>query len=243
LVGACHTRPHLRPLTHAPPFITPAAARDTGEVQSTWAASRTDLLTRARGTEEETLVDRARAGDPDALGAIARAEAPRVARLISRLLGPRSDLDDLVQTVFLELCRALPDFRGDSRLSTFVAGIAIRVARRAMRPTAFARRRAPMPDELHVGSDARTDDSAHANEQLRRVRAALEELSTDKRVAFLLWALEGLDPAEIGAITGASVPAVRSRIFYARKELRRVAANDPYLRELVDASTDEGSEP
>jgi RNA polymerase sigma-70 factor (ECF subfamily) len=180
-----------------------------------------------------TLVARARAGDPDALQQIARAELPRVERLLRRLLGFRSDLEDLVQTVFLEMCRAFPGFRGDSAISTFVGGIAVRVARRAMRPSAWVRLRGPMPEDPPAGGE-RPEAKTVALEQLRRLDLALSKLSSEKRIAFVLWALEGEDVASIAQATGASVAATRSRIYYAQKELKALARSDPYLRDLVE---------
>jgi len=180
-------------------------------------------------------IDRARAGDPEELQAIARRELPRVERLLRRLLGPRSDMEDLVQNVFVEMCRALPTFRGDSSISTFVGGITVQIARRAMRPTAWIRFRAPMPEQPPPGPD-RTDDSAHAMEQLRRVDLALAKIAPDKRIAFVLWAVDGKDVEAIATMVGASVAATRSRIYYAQRELKALAAGDPYLSELVGAS-------
>jgi RNA polymerase sigma-70 factor (ECF subfamily) len=179
------------------------------------------------------LVARACAGDRAALQLLARQELPRVERLLRRMLGPRNDLEDLVQTVFLEMCRALPGFRGESAISTFIGGITVRVARRAMRPTAWVRFRSPMPDEHPAGPD-RPDARAVASEQLRRLDRALSKLSADKRIAFVLWAIEGNDVQVIADVTGASVSATRSRIYYAQKELKEMAAADPYLRELIE---------
>jgi RNA polymerase sigma-70 factor (ECF subfamily) len=176
-----------------------------------------------------------RTGDAARLEGIARQELPRVERLLRRLLGPRSDMEDLVQTVFLETCRALPGFRGDSSISTFVGGITVRVARRAMRPSAWARLRSREPMPTLVSSD-RPDRGAIAAEQLRRVERVLETLSADKRIAFSLWALEGMDPQSIAELTGASLAATRSRIFYAQKALREAARRDAYLAELVEGS-------
>ncbi|MBI5490257.1 MAG: sigma-70 family RNA polymerase sigma factor [Deltaproteobacteria bacterium] len=186
-----------------------------------------------RRTEAERA-DRLRAGDAQALADLAREQGPRVARLLLRLLGPRADREDLVQNVFLEVCRALPSFRGDSSPATFVAAIAIRVARRAMRPPAWWRRRGAMPDEPVAPAADGPEDAAWRHEQLRRLRRALERVGPRKRVAFALWAFEGLDVAEIAELSGASVAATRSRIFYAQKELRAAAADDPVLRELVE---------
>ena len=191
--------------------------------------------------DEAAVVARAKRGDADALQWIARSEEARVRRLLIRMLGPRNDLDDLVQNVFVELCRALPGFRGDSKLSTFVGGITVRVARRAMRPGPWWRRRSDADPELCVADDgdlrrSGPEDRTVAAERLRRVRVALGKIGDKKRIAFILWALEGMDPAEIAATMGASVSATRSRIFYAQKELRRIARTDPHLRELVHGS-------
>src|SRR5262245_36670275 len=78
--------------------------------------------------EADDWIARLRAGDPIALDQLARSEAPRVARLLVSMLGPRNDLEDLVQTVFLETCRALPSYRGDGSITSYIFGIAVRVA-------------------------------------------------------------------------------------------------------------------
>lgn len=214
---------------------SPRSSRATHEpVQQAGALLVEPVRERATLAASESL-DRARAGDPKELQAIARRELPRVEGLLRRLLGPRSDMEDLVQNVFVEMCRALPNFRGESTISTFVGGITVRVARRAMRPTAWIRFRSPMPEEAPAGPH-RTDDSAIAAEQLRRLDAALAKISTDKRIAFVLWAVEGKDVETIATMVGASVPATRSRIHYAQKELKALAASDPYLSSLVEGS-------
>lgn len=183
---------------------------------------------------DRTLEDKARAGDAATLDSIVRTELPRVERLLIRILGPRRDLEDLVQTVFLEACRALPSFRGESTISTFIGGITVHVARRAMRSTPWWRRRGPMPEEQEDKLAADPGRQAMANEQLRRTRVALEKISPKKRVAFLLWAIEGMSIEAIAEMTDASVSATRSRIFYAQKELKKRAEHDPYLRDLIE---------
>ncbi|MBI2378001.1 MAG: sigma-70 family RNA polymerase sigma factor [Deltaproteobacteria bacterium] len=183
---------------------------------------------------DRDLVERGRRGDPDALETIARRELPRVERLLIRLLGPRADLEDLVQVVFLELCRALPGFRGDSKLSTFIGGITVRVARRAMRPTAWWRRRSDLPEDVESEA-AGPEEIVAATQELKRVQRALDKISPKKRVAFLLWAVEGMTVEEIAESTGAGVAATRSRIYYAQKELRAKAEKDPALREIMGA--------
>jgi RNA polymerase sigma-70 factor (ECF subfamily) len=182
-------------------------------------------------------VARLRAGDPLALDRLARQEAPRVARLLYSMLGPHADMEDLVQNVFLEACRAMPGYRGDGSLSSFIGGITVRVARRAMRPSPWRTRRSELVTEppAHSGDPERALRQA---EQVRHLHRALQKIAPRKRIAFVLWALEGLDVPAIAALTSASEAATKSRIFYAQKELKRMAERDPHLRELLDGGAD-----
>lgn len=183
--------------------------------------------------DDDVLLSRAKAGSVDALDALARAHLPRVERLLRRMLGPRADIDDLVQDVFLELCRSFHRFRGDSAFGTFVGGITVHVAQRAMRPSAWQRRRVPeLLDEPESPLDG-PDERAVASRRLRHLARALERLSAPHRVAITLWALEGLEPAVIAEMTSASLSATRSRIFYAQRYLREAASADPVLREWL----------
>jgi RNA polymerase sigma-70 factor (ECF subfamily) len=185
----------------------------------------------------DAWVARLRAGDPVALDRLARQESPRVARLLYSMLGPHADMEDLIQNVFLEACRAMPTYRGDGALSSFVAGIAVRVARRALRPTPWRTRRSELVAEpvAHSGDPERALRQA---EQIRRLHRALNKIAPRKRIAFVLWALEGLDVPAIAKLTSASEAATKSRIFYAQKELKRMAERDPHLRELIGGGAD-----
>src|SRR5688500_13983773 len=103
-----------------------------------------DAERKVAALEEIQWVARAREGDARALDWLVRSQWDRVERLLRRILGPRQDLEDLVQNTFLETLRALPSYRGESALSTFVAGIAVRVARRAMRPSLVVQKSVPL---------------------------------------------------------------------------------------------------
>lgn len=186
-------------------------------------------------TDDELLwIAKAQAGDARALDWIVRAQWQRVQRLLSRVWGPRQDLEDLVQTTFLETLRALPSFRRESELSTFIAGIAIRVARRALRPSLVVRHAVSLDDVDSPSARTSAPDAQQSqSEALRRVHRILAQVAEPKRVAFLLWALEGMPVPQIAESMQASLSATRSRIFHAQKELTREAQRDPYLREWL----------
>jgi RNA polymerase sigma-70 factor (ECF subfamily) len=173
-----------------------------------------------------------RTSSPDAdFVALVRAELPRVERLLGRMLGPRGDLEDLVQQVFVEALRSAR-YRGEGSPGAFIGGIAVHVAKRAMRGSAFSRRRADLLAEP-VASTGCPETAYARAAQMEALRSALARLTPKKRVAFTLWALEGLKVAEIAALTGESAPAIRSQIFYAQKELRAFAERSPALREAL----------
>jgi RNA polymerase sigma-70 factor, ECF subfamily len=191
-------------------------------------------VTHARWKAGEPIdLEKARAGDPDVLEQIVLMHAPRISGLLVRLLGPRQDLEDLVQTVFLEMCRSLPKFRGESQLSTFIGGITVRVARRAMRPVLWWSRRAPMLAEP-ISSEPSPEQGSIDRERLRRLHTALEKIAPKKRIAFILSELEGMPLEQIAEAMDASIDATRARIYHAKKELRARAGRDPYLKELLD---------
>jgi RNA polymerase sigma-70 factor, ECF subfamily len=215
------TRAGLTPRA-AVPAAAPAVARR--------ARTRNEL-------EEVEWIARAQAGDPVAVEWLVRSHWERVPRLLVRLFGRRPDLEDIVQNTFLETLRALPSFRRESTLSTFITGIALRVGRRAQRPPKVQRGSQPLEQlaELHSHSPSAETQLEHS-EVLRRVQRALERVSEPKRMAFLLWAVQGLSVEHVAEAMQASVTATRSRIFYAQKELKAAAARDPYLKEWLQGA-------
>lgn len=186
------------------------------------------MADRGQPVEIAALVERARAGEPTAFRELFRLHVERVHRIVYRLVGPTSDSDDLVQTIFVEGFRSLPSFRGDALFSTWLGRIAVRVTMRAVKRPRLALVPLEAVGERASESTA-PDDAAMANEGLRRLDALLEALRPKKRVAFVLHVLEGYSIEETAAMVGASVAAVKVRIHDARRELERRASKDPYF--------------
>jgi len=174
-------------------------------------------------------LDALRAGDAAALSSVLAELLPRVRAWLHRLLGPRADLDDATQEALTELALALPRFAGDSALSTYAHRITVRTAYR------FFGRVAETPLELVPPAVEELDPEsrAMAREALRRLYRALRRLPPNRRVAFVLCAIEGMAPAEAALVEGVSATAMRSRLMHARAELERMLAHDPYVGALV----------
>ena len=182
---------------------------------------------------EAELVAACLKGDVAAQRALFRREFPRVNATIYRILGPTREVDDLVQETFIAAFRGLAKFRGESRLSTWIDRIAVRVAFDHVR----TRSRVPVPLGLAPGDDvvagSLPDAQAHARDGLRRLYAELSRLTPEGRTAFALYAIDGRSIAEVAKLVGTSIVTAKLRIWRARRELMKRAAEDPVLKELL----------
>jgi RNA polymerase sigma-70 factor (ECF subfamily) len=182
--------------------------------------------------DESALIAACVRGDRTAERTLFRREYPRVNATVYRLLGSSRDTDDLVQETFIAVFRALPKFRGESKLSTWIDRIAVRVV--------FAhvaqRKRVPVPLEVVpdvVDGTGALDDRAHARDGLRRLYRVLDRLSPEARTAFVVFAIDGRSIAEVAELTETSAIAAKLRIWRARREVAKRAAGDAVLRELL----------
>jgi RNA polymerase sigma-70 factor (ECF subfamily) len=185
--------------------------------------------------QELDQIEACRRGDRYALQAVFIAHAPYIERLLGRIVGSRLEVEDLLQSTFVAAIDAFPRFRAEAQVRTWLARIAVRTAQDRLR-SAAVRRRGTLPD-LEESPDPQPALDGDANLELqRRVRRLHEHLAAiapKKRVAFVLHVFEGMPIEEVAALTGASVTATKSRVFWARRELLRRARRDPLLRELV----------
>jgi RNA polymerase sigma-70 factor (ECF subfamily) len=101
---------------------------------------------------------------------------------------------------------------------------------------------APHTDEVHVDSRLSPDEDVARLERMRAFRRVIDQLAEKKRTVFLLHELEGLSPAEISKIVGAPVLTVRTRLFYARRELAEMLKQEPTLAAFAQAFERGGAE-
>lgn len=188
------------------------------------------------------VLERAKAGDSTAFRELFLQHRDGVARIVARVLGPGgADVEDVVQEVFLHVFRSLRGFRGDSKFTTWLYRLTVNVTKMHLRRRASRPRIAdvPLPE---ASADAREDGPDLATDQALRVRALyrlLEQLSEKKRTVLVLHDFEGMSAQEIAAIVGAPVLTVRTRLFYARKELYSALAAEPALASVLETLKDE----
>lgn len=184
---------------------------------------------------EDPLLAKAIAGDGAAFRALYARHRHDVARLVYRMLG-QSELDDVVQEVFVQVHRSLRDFRGQSKFSTWLHRVTVNVVLMHRRA---ARSRPQYAEESAAAepADPQTppDEEASRRERMRAFERILLRLPEKKRVVFVLHDLEGVSPAEISDIVHAPVLTVRTRLFYARREIEAMLAEEPALASIAKA--------
>jgi len=152
--------------------------------------------------------------------AIVREHAAMIKRIASSYEAAPQLVEDLVQNIYIAIWKALPSFRGDASVRTFVARIA---TNRAITHVARARRLPPML-ELTESIPARTENPEHqamAVDRGQRLASAVRSLPLAYRQTAML-ALEGLTPKEIADVLGISANAVAIRMSRAKELLRRL---------------------
>ena len=132
--------------------------------------------------------------------------------LCLNLLGNAADADDAFQETFIAVDRALPSFRGDANVKTWVHRIAIRIALKLR-----ARRR--RTDELGNELPSPTTDPIAAHADTDAVTRALASLSFEHRLVLSLFAVAGLTHAEIAETLGVPEGTVWSRLHHAKRKL------------------------
>jgi RNA polymerase sigma-70 factor (ECF subfamily) len=193
----------------------------------------TGTLAALEPADEAELVQRCRADDRAAHDEFYHRFRRQIAGNLYRVLGDRTDLDDLVQEVFVIAFRGLDRFRGDARLSTWLYRICVNVAlgrirTRKRRPTALG-----VPDLDAASTDPSLterpetpDRSLERRQEQERVYRALETLAPKKRIVLYLHEIEGLDLKQIAYLVDSNPVTVRTRLFYARREFYRVLAGE-----------------
>lgn len=185
------------------------------------------------------LVRQAAAGDDDAFSEIFRRYRDKVYRTCFRFTRDHDEAMDLVQTTFIKVHRSLGSYREESSFATWIARIATNCAIDAQR----ARKREgqvelddDLASEAAAGAEgivpvpALAPQGAALNRELgEAIALAVDRLSDKHRSVFLLHCVEGMPYQQIADTLQISVGTVMSRLFHARRYLRRSLA--PYLGE------------
>jgi len=168
-------------------------------------------------TDERILVDAAKGGDDSAFEVLVRRHGPRVYRIALRMLKSPEEAEEAAQEAWLAAWRALPRFRVESTLSTWLYRI---VTNRCLALVATSRPSEPLDQRLPDPAPP-TEERAELHARLEAVKEGILALTSEQRAALVLRELEGLHYEEIAAVLGVTVETVKGRVHRARASLWR----------------------
>ena len=168
--------------------------------------------------DEERLLAGLRAGSPEAFRSLYQLYLPRVAAL-SRVLLRDVGVEDAIQDTFLRVFRNVQQFRGESRLTTWVHRIATNVCLTELRQRGLWRVRHDdaADTDLHDGRDFEAELAI--KQSSAQLQVLLDDLDPLKRTTFFLHHVEGLTAAEIGVVLGEQRGTVLKRLQRTREDL------------------------
>ena len=179
------------------------------------------------------LLQRMAAGDHAALAVLYRGYHGRLCRFLSRMTRRADVIDEVINDCFWIAWQKSGSFRGDSRVSTWLMGIAYRCGLKALRQ----RGAGPVEDDVLQEGQTPSENLDEDRELRDWLRKGLDCLSTDQRVAIELVYGVGHTLDEVAAITQSPVGTVKARLFHARVRLRNVlpslAGESPMREERV----------
>ena len=179
--------------------------------------------------EDRELVDRARGGDTKAFDALVEKYTPRLYGLVYHMTSNREDTHDILQDVFAKAYRSLKRFQGKSSFYTWIYSISVNMTLNFLKKR--KRRAGYSFDDIDSGiqNDPAFIDQGHRanprrqsniHELQKKLNEAMQELSDDHRAVVTMYDIQGLPHAEISRILGISEGTVRSRLFYAHRQLQ-----------------------
>lgn len=182
-------------------------------------------------SHEQRLIDRFREGDTAAFRELVERCQEPIFQLAIELTGDWDDAEDLSQQVFIKAYHALPRFRGEAKIMSWLYRIMMNTYIDHTRKMQAQGRRIdpPLPDDDRPQPDPYVANAAEANPETRtaashiqrHITRALQVLAPQQRSVFILRHYHDLSLKEIARILGVSVGTVKSQLFRAIQRLQK----------------------
>jgi RNA polymerase sigma-70 factor (ECF subfamily) len=172
---------------------------------------------------DEELLIRIADGDPAASRALVARKLPRILGLAQRMLGDKTEAEDVAQEAFLRVWRQAPKWRpGEARFDTWLHRVSLNLCYDRLR----RRREISTDDPPEVVDDGPAPDRGlEAEDTGRRVGQALAKLPDRQREAVVLCHYQELGNIEAAAVMGVTVEALESLLSRGRRSLRVALAD------------------
>ena len=186
-------------------------------------------MDRARTDEDQELVARTQSGDASAFDQLVVKYSPRLYGLVYNMTANHEDTNDLLQDIFAKAYKAIRGFRGKSSFYTWIHSIAVNMTLNFLKKR--GRRYHLSLDDvdasiqndkefIELTASSSPVREADLSELQKRLNEALMKLSDEHRAVVTMFHIQGMPHAEISKILRVSEGTVRSRLFYANRQLQ-----------------------
>src|ERR1700746_3893160 len=193
------------------------------------AKSKRDAMDQPRTDPDQELVKRTQAGGAGAFDELGLKYTSRLYGLVYNMTSNHEDTNDLVQDIFAKACKAIRAFRGRSSFYTWIHSIAVNMSLNFLKKR--SRRFQLSLDDvdasiqndkefLELTATSSPVREADLSELQRRLNEAMMKLSDEHRAVVTMFHIQGMPHAEISKILKVSEGTVRSRLFYANRQLQ-----------------------
>jgi len=179
---------------------------------------------RANGADELRLLERIKGGDRAAFEQLYRIYHPRLTRFLLNLVRRPLLVEEVLNDTLMVVWERGDSFSGASKLSTWIFAIGYRKAMKALR-----RQDEPVEDserDLRISPEAGPEEALDHKRVHNLLVEAMAHLSADHRAVVDLTYFHELSYREIAEIVDCPVDTVKTRMFHARRHLRRRLAGE-----------------
>jgi RNA polymerase sigma factor (sigma-70 family) len=211
----------------------PAVARRLSDLLSPGVSAndkpKRKPMDRARTDEDQELVARTQAGDAGAFDQLVVKYTPRLYGLVYNMTSNHEDTNDLLQDIFSKAYKAIRGFRGKSSFYTWIHSIAVNMTLNFLKKRGRRFNLSLDDVEASIQNDKEFLEltatsspvrEADLSELQRRLNEAMMKLSDEHRAVVTMFHIQGMPHAEISKILRVSEGTVRSRLFYANRQLQ-----------------------
>jgi RNA polymerase sigma-70 factor (ECF subfamily) len=189
----------------------------------------------AATSREAELVAALGRGEPWAAQEVWDAHAAGVRRLLARALGPRPEVEDLTQEVFMRVFSRIGSLRDAGALREFILAVAVNVFKQELQRS-WVRRRVRLSDTGSVPDVEGPSADPEAREALARCYAILDKLGARERAAFVLRYMEERTLEDVAAGLGVSLSTAKRLVNRASARVSKHVGNDEGLRNFFEQS-------
>ena len=180
-------------------------------------------------SQDDQLIARAQTGDASAFDELIVKYSPRLYGLVYHMTSNHEDTNDMMQDIWAKAYRSIAGFRGRSSFYTWIHTIAVNMTINFLKKR--GRRYTLSLDDLdakvehdkefiELTASSTPVREADLGELQKKLNEAMQKLSHDHRAVVTMFDIQGMPHAEIAKVLGISEGTVRSRLFYAHRQLQ-----------------------